>query len=37
MNIDCRAEFQHSTEELKVEWLSFINRIGRLLNVRIFA
>ena len=22
MNLDCRAEFQHSSEELTVEWLN---------------
>ena len=32
VNLDCRAEFQHSTEELTVEWLSFIKRIGSLQN-----
>ena len=37
MNLDCRAEFQHSTEELTVEWLSFIKRIGRLLNSPYFC
>ena len=37
VNLDCRAEFQHSTEELTVEWLSFIKRIGRLQNSPYFC
>ena len=37
MNLDCRAEFQHSTEELTAEWLSFIKRIDRLQNSPYFC